>query len=76
MNLGYSWATVRTLFASLCAFCLTTWEEYHTGTLYKYLGLVHGPVWGVLTPMYAITALKGEIFLAEAHSRDAGITVP
>ncbi|PWW72921.1 Choline/ethanolaminephosphotransferase [Tuber magnatum] len=62
MNLGYSWVTILTLFASLCAFYLTTWEEYHTGTLY--LGLVSGPVEGVLTlcAVYAITAFKGASF--------------
>ncbi|KAF8470257.1 hypothetical protein BDZ91DRAFT_720239 [Kalaharituber pfeilii] len=62
MNLGYSWATVMTMFASLCAFYLTTWEEYHTGILY--LGLVSGPVEGVLTlcVVYAFTALVGGSF--------------
>jgi len=63
MNLGDS------LFAILCAFYLTTWEEYHTGRLY--LGLVRGPVEGVLTPcaMYAITAFKGESFWQSPCSR-------
>lgn len=44
---------------ALCAFYLTTWEEYHTGTLY--LGLVSGPVEGVLTlcVVFALTAFKG-----------------
>ena len=75
MNLGYSWVTVLTLSSSLCAFYLTTWEEYHTGILH--LGLVRGLVEGVLTlcAMYAIAAFKGG-FLAEAHARDARITVP
>ena len=63
MNLGYS------LFARACAFYLTTWEEYHTGRLY--LGLVCGPVHGVLTPgaMYAITAFKGGSFWQSPCSR-------
>ncbi|KAH8149105.1 uncharacterized protein LAJ45_06644 [Morchella importuna] len=62
MNLGQSWATLATLFASLCAFYLTTWEEYHTGTLY--LGIVSGPVEGVLTlcAIYATTAFVGGSF--------------
>ncbi|KAA8914677.1 CDP-alcohol phosphatidyltransferase-domain-containing protein [Sphaerosporella brunnea] len=62
VNLGQSWATLLTAFASLCAFYLTTWEEYHTGTLY--LGLVSGPVEGVLTlcAVYFITAIKGGSF--------------
>jgi ethanolaminephosphotransferase len=60
--LGQSWATLLTAFASLCAFYLTTWEEYHTGTLY--LGLVSGPVEGVLTLclVYFITAFTGGHF--------------
>ncbi|TGZ83737.1 ethanolaminephosphotransferase [Ascodesmis nigricans] len=59
VNLGYSWATVLAAFGSLAAFYLTTWEEYHTGTLY--LGIVSGPVEGVLTlaAVYAWTAVKG-----------------
>lgn len=59
MKFGYSWETVLTLFAAFCAFYLTTWEEYHTGTLY--LGRVSGPVEGVLLMciIYVITALKG-----------------
>lgn len=59
VNLGYGWETVLIVFASLCAFYLTTWEEYHTGTLY--LGLVSGPVEGVLTlcTVYAYTAYVG-----------------
>lgn len=62
MKFGYSWETVVIMFASLCAFYLTTWEEYHTGTLY--LGRVSGPVEGVLLMciIYAITAFKGGSF--------------
>lgn len=44
--LGQSWWTVASLFASLGNFYLSTWEEYHTGTLY--LGYFSGPVEGVL----------------------------
>ena len=42
-------------------FYLTTWEEYHTGTLY--LGVVSGPVEGVLMlcGIFAFTAVKGMI---------------
>ncbi|KAI9033655.1 CDP-alcohol phosphatidyltransferase-domain-containing protein [Phycomyces nitens] len=45
-GLGQSWWTVGSLFASLCNFYLSTWEEYHTGILY--LGHFSGPVEGVL----------------------------
>lgn len=44
--LGQSWWTVASLFATLGNFYLSTWEEYHTGTLY--LGYFSGPVEGVL----------------------------
>jgi len=75
-NLGYSWVTILTLFASLCAFYLTTWEEYHTGTLY--LGLVSGPVEGVLTlcAMYAITAFKGGSFWQKPMFKTLGLPCP
>ncbi|KAL0086275.1 CDP-alcohol phosphatidyltransferase-domain-containing protein [Phycomyces blakesleeanus] len=45
-GLGQSWWTVCSLFAGLCNFYLSTWEEYHTGVLY--LGYFSGPVEGVL----------------------------
>jgi ethanolaminephosphotransferase len=40
-------------------FYIQTWDEYHTHTLT--LGLVSGPVEGILTlvAVYAITAIKG-----------------
>ena len=59
MNFGQSWKTVLVLFASLLTFYVQTWDEYHTHTLT--LGLVSGPVEGILTLciVYAITAIKG-----------------
>jgi ethanolaminephosphotransferase len=59
MNLGQSWKTVMTLFASLLTFYVQTWDEYHTHTLT--LGLVSGPVEGILTLciVYFITGVKG-----------------
>ncbi|KAE9970739.1 hypothetical protein BLS_004770 [Venturia inaequalis] len=59
MNLGQSWQTVMIQFASLLTFYIQTWEEYHTHTLT--LGLVSGPVEGILTlvAIYAFTAIKG-----------------
>lgn len=45
--------------AALFTFYVQTWDEYHTHTLT--LGLVSGPVEGILTLciVYAITAVKG-----------------
>ncbi|KAG0133111.1 hypothetical protein HOY82DRAFT_483162, partial [Tuber indicum] len=76
MNLGYSWITILTLFASLCAFYLTTWEEYHTGTLY--LGLVSGPVEGVLTlcAVYAVTTFKAGSFWQRPMPEALGLPSP
>lgn len=59
MKFGQGWRTVATLFASLLTFYVQTWDEYHTKTLT--LGLVSGPVEGILTlcVVYAVTAVKG-----------------
>ncbi|KAK3048995.1 Phosphotransferase [Extremus antarcticus] len=59
MKFGQGWRTVLVLFASLLTFYVQTWDEYHTKTLT--LGLVSGPVEGILTLciVYAITAIKG-----------------
>lgn len=59
MNFGQGWKTMLVLFASLLTFYVQTWDEYHTHTLT--LGLVSGPVEGILTLciVYAITAIKG-----------------
>ncbi|EHA46412.1 hypothetical protein MCOR27_001037 [Pyricularia oryzae] len=46
-NMGQSWYTVAVLFSSLLTFYVQTWDEYHTKTLT--LGIVNGPVEGVLT---------------------------
>ncbi|EXJ77546.1 ethanolaminephosphotransferase [Capronia epimyces CBS 606.96] len=59
MNLGQSWKTVLTLFGTVLTFYVQTWEEYYTHTLT--LGIVNGPVEGVLTlvTVYFLTWLKG-----------------
>ncbi|KAK8201967.1 Phosphotransferase [Zalaria obscura] len=59
MNLGQGWKTLLILFASLLTFYVQTWDEYHTKTLT--LGLVSGPVEGILTLciVYALTAVMG-----------------
>ena len=77
MNFGQGWKTVLVLFGctllskclilllfadmftALLTFYVQTWDEYHTHTLT--LGLVSGPVEGILTLciVYGITAIKG-----------------
>ncbi|KAK0367114.1 Phosphotransferase [Friedmanniomyces endolithicus] len=59
MNFGQGWKTVLILFATMLTFYIQTWDEYHTKTLT--LGLVSGPVEGILTlcMVYAITWWKG-----------------
>lgn len=58
-NMGQSWQTVATLFASLLTFYVQTWDEYHTKTLT--LGIVNGPVEGILilVGIYALTGYMG-----------------
>jgi ethanolaminephosphotransferase len=58
-NMGQSWKTVATLFASLLTFYVQTWDEYHTKTLT--LGIVNGPVEGILTVVvvYLLTGFFG-----------------
>lgn len=58
-NMGQSWKTVATLFASLMTFYVQTWDEYHTKTLT--LGIINGPVEGILTVVciYALTGYLG-----------------
>ncbi|KAF3941320.1 hypothetical protein ABW19_dt0202634 [Dactylella cylindrospora] len=73
VNLGYTWQTVLTLFASLCSFYLTTWEEYHTHTLY--LGPVSGPVEGILAVIlvYGITTFTGGYYWHGSMFRALGV---
>ncbi|KAH8925523.1 hypothetical protein BT69DRAFT_1332102 [Atractiella rhizophila] len=62
LNLGMSWWTIASQAATLANFYLTTWEEYHTGTLY--LSAFSGPVEGILIiiGIYIVTAFKGPGF--------------
>ncbi|KAL7420627.1 hypothetical protein Q5752_004578 [Cryptotrichosporon argae] len=57
LGLSRSWWTVASQIASLTNFYASTWEEYHTGTLY--LSYFSGPVEGILliVAIYALTAL-------------------
>ncbi|ORY74615.1 peptidase C65 Otubain-domain-containing protein [Protomyces lactucae-debilis] len=62
INLHQSWWAIASQFATTCNFYLTTWEEYHTGTLY--LSAFSGPVEGILlvVGLHTITALYGPTF--------------
>ncbi|GAA6005227.1 hypothetical protein JCM11491_002627 [Sporobolomyces phaffii] len=59
LNLGLSWWTVASLVATNCNFYLSTWEEWHTGTLF--LSAFSGPVEGILlvVGIFAVTGIKG-----------------
>lgn len=59
LNLGRSWWAPASLVATLSNFYLTTWEEYHTGTLF--LSAFSGPVEGILMIcfIYALTGFAG-----------------
>lgn len=45
-NMGLGWPIFIAQFATLANFYLSTWEEYHTGTLF--LSIISGPVEGIL----------------------------
>ncbi|KAH8677066.1 CDP-alcohol phosphatidyltransferase-domain-containing protein [Ilyonectria robusta] len=73
-NMGQSWYTVATLFASLATFYVQTWETYHTKTLT--LGVVNGPVEGVIiiVGVYALTGyLGGAHFWQQSMLRTLGV---
>lgn len=59
LNLGRSVWVPGTVIATLTNFYLTTWEEFHTGTLF--LSAFSGPVEGILmiVAIYALTAAVG-----------------
>jgi hypothetical protein len=62
VNLGFGWPVVVSQFATLLNFYLTTWEEYHTGTLF--LSSFSGPVEGILIVVgfYVVTFFTGPQF--------------
>lgn len=67
-QLGYSWLLLLAQFASLCNFYTSTWEEYHTHTLY--LSLFSGPVEGILIiiALYVFTGVVGpDIWQSSFH---------
>ncbi|KAK3674405.1 Phosphotransferase [Recurvomyces mirabilis] len=73
MQFGQGWKTVLVLSASLLTFYVQTWDEYHTKTLT--LGLVSGPVEGILTlcVVYAVTAWKGPGYWQQSVMRAFGV---
>lgn len=62
LNLGLSWWTVASLVATQANFYVSTWEEFHTGTLF--LSAFSGPVEGILlvVGVFIITGFKGPGF--------------
>jgi len=78
MNLGQSWWCVVIQIGTIGNFYLSTWEEYHTGTLF--LSAFSGPIEGILIiiVLYIITGFKGPTFwdqgiLTTIGIRDSGI---
>ncbi|KAI9146431.1 CDP-alcohol phosphatidyltransferase-domain-containing protein [Paraphysoderma sedebokerense] len=46
LGLGFTWYSCVVTFLTSVAFYFSTWEEYHTGTLY--LGYINGPTEGLI----------------------------
>lgn len=61
LNIGPSWWIILSQIATLSNFYLSTWEEYHTGTLY--LSVFSGPVEGIIMIvfLYILTGIYGKI---------------
>jgi ethanolaminephosphotransferase len=61
LGLGHSWYTGFLLLTLTTPFYMSTWEEYHTGTLY--LGYFNGPTEGIVLACVAmiISAIAGKI---------------
>ncbi|KAI9222793.1 CDP-alcohol phosphatidyltransferase-domain-containing protein [Blastocladiella britannica] len=59
LGLGHTWYTGAIVFMTTIAFYFSTWEEYHTGTLY--LGYLNGPTEGLIIAciMSIISGIKG-----------------
>ncbi|POY72449.1 hypothetical protein BMF94_4275 [Rhodotorula taiwanensis] len=62
LNLGLSWWTIASLVATQANFYVSTWEEFHTGTLF--LSAFSGPVEGILlvVGVFIVTGFKGPGF--------------
>lgn len=70
--MGYGWPVLICQFATICNFYLSTWEEYHTGTLY--LSFFSGPVEGIIiiVALFLLTAVFGPGF----WNADLGDIIP
>ncbi|KAI9149682.1 hypothetical protein H9P43_009859 [Blastocladiella emersonii ATCC 22665] len=70
LGLGNTWYTGAVAFMTTVAFYFSTWEEYHTGTLY--LGYVNGPTEGLIIAcvMSMISGVMGPAFW---HQRAADV---
>ncbi|KAF9437713.1 hypothetical protein BGZ76_011491 [Entomortierella beljakovae] len=69
LQLSQSWWTVLSHFLAIGNFYLSTWEEYHTGTLF--LSAFSGPVEGVLilVALFFVTGIVGpQIWLVKIRS--------
>ncbi|ODN74868.1 hypothetical protein L202_07172 [Cryptococcus amylolentus CBS 6039] len=78
LGLNRSWWTVASQVFSLCNFYVSTWEEYHTGTLF--LSAFSGPVEGILLicGIYFITAFHplGSLFWAQPLLKPLFLVIP
>ncbi|KAF9959211.1 hypothetical protein BGZ70_008941 [Mortierella alpina] len=74
MQLNQSWWTVLSHFLTLGNFYLSTWEEYHTGTLY--LSAFSGPVEGILliVVLYLVTGFAGAQIWVRTLRETAGLS--
>ncbi|KAG0232551.1 hypothetical protein BGX31_005132 [Mortierella sp. GBA43] len=74
LQLGQSWWSVLSHLMTLGNFYLTTWEEYHTGTLY--LSAFSGPVEGIIiiVLLYIITGFAGAEFWLQSIRTILGLS--
>ncbi|KAF9923836.1 hypothetical protein BGZ65_008650 [Modicella reniformis] len=74
LQLKQSWWSILSHFVTLGNFYLSTWEEYHTGTLY--LSAFSGPVEGIIiiVLLYVITAIVGPQFWLQTIRSALGLS--
>ena len=73
VSFGRSYWTLVVMVSAMANFYLTTWEEYHTGTLY--LSAFSGPVEGlcILSLLYVMAGVFGAEFLTEGVLNLSGL---
>ncbi|KAG9299210.1 hypothetical protein G9A89_013858 [Geosiphon pyriformis] len=76
MGLGHSWYSGYLLLLTTIPFYTSTWEEYHTGTLY--LGYVNGPTEGLILACLSmiISGIKGPQYWTTNLRELYGSSVP